>query len=140
MDRNILIFFEDKTLRIKIVDYVIWFMVNDIAHILGIQNASRMAINVEYQQRSLFKTHTNGGRQKMLYITEFGVYSILRRSKKPISHKVFLWFAKKIIPKLALEQYNIPFPEHEKYKERVEKGILKYYKELEFTRAFHRNR
>ena len=77
---------------------------------------------------------------KRCYITEFGVYSIFKRSKKPISHKVFLWFAKEIIPKLALEQYNIPFPEHEKYKERVEKGILKYYKELEFTRAFHRNR
>ena len=121
MDRNILIFFEDKTLRIKIVDYVIWFMVNDIAHILGIQNASRMAINVEYQQRSLFTTHTNGGRQKMLYITEFGVYSILKRSKKQISHRIFLWFAKEIIPKLALEQYNIPFSEHKKYKERVEK-------------------
>ena len=74
MDRNISIFFGDKTLRVKIVDDAIWFMVNDIANILGIQNASRMAINVEYKQRSLFKTHTNGGRQKMLYITEFGVY------------------------------------------------------------------
>ena len=30
--------------------------------------------------------------------------------------------------------------EHERYKYRVEKGILKYYNELEFTRAFHRNR
>ena len=63
MDRNISIFFGDKTLRVKIVDDAIWFMVNDIANILGIQNASRMAINVEYKQRSLFKTHTNGGRQ-----------------------------------------------------------------------------
>ena len=140
MDRNILIFFGDKTLRIKMIDDAIWFMVNDIANILGIQNASRMAIKVEYKQRSLFKTHTNGGRQKMLYITEYGVYSILKRSKKPISRRVFLWFAKDLIPRLALEQYQVPFSEHEKYKEKVEKGILKYYKELEFSRAFHRNR
>jgi prophage antirepressor-like protein len=76
----------------------------------------------------------------MLYITEYGVYSILKRSKKPISHRIFIWFAKDLIPKLALEQYNIPFSKHEKYKERVKKGILKYYKELEFSRAFQRNR
>ena len=76
MEQNILINFEEKRLRIKIVDDVIWFMVNDIAHILGIQNASRMAINVEYQQRSLFKTHTNGGRQKMLYNRIWCIFNI----------------------------------------------------------------
>ncbi len=95
MEQNILINFEEKRLRIKIVDDVIWFMVNDIAHILGIQNASRMAINVEYQQRSLFKTHTNGGRQKMLYITEFGVYSIFKRSKNQFLIKFFFGLLKK---------------------------------------------
>lgn len=67
------------------------FQANQIGRLLGISNMSENLRDFDSEEKCLFLTHTLGGTQEMVFLTETGLYRVLGRSRKPIAHKFQKW-------------------------------------------------
>ena len=67
------------------------FQANQIGKLLGIGNLSENLRDFDNEEKVLFLTHTLGGNQEMVFLTETGLYRVLGRSRKPIAHKFQKW-------------------------------------------------
>ena len=67
------------------------FQANQIGRLLGISNISENLRDFDSEEKGLFLTHTLGGTQEMVFLTETGLYRVLGRSRKPIAHKFQKW-------------------------------------------------
>jgi len=79
------------------------FQANQIGKLLGIGNLSENLRDFDNEEKVLFLTHTLGGNQEMVFLTETGLYRVLGRSRKPIAHKFQKWMVsvlKEISPPL----------------------------------------
>ena len=67
------------------------FQANQIGKLLGIVNMRDGIKDFSENEKVVFLTDTLGGKQETLFLTEFGLYRLLGRSRKPIAHKFQEW-------------------------------------------------
>lgn len=67
------------------------FQANQIGKLLGIGNLPENLRDFDNEEKVMFLTHTPGGKQEMIFLTETGLYRVLGRSRKPIAHKFQKW-------------------------------------------------
>ena len=67
------------------------FRASDIGNVLGITNIHTTIQNFNTKQKVIHTTETLGGNQKMVYLTELGLYKVLFKSRKPIAEKFQDW-------------------------------------------------
>ncbi len=67
------------------------FQANQIAKILGINNLSKCVLNYDETEKVYKKVQTNGGVQELIFLTEFGLYNMIFKSKKPFAKKFKKW-------------------------------------------------
>ena len=72
------------------------FQANQIAKILEIKNISDSLIDYSDDEKVLELIYTCGGSQKVLFLTEIGLYKLLGRSKKAIASTFQRWVIKTI--------------------------------------------
>ncbi len=67
------------------------FQANQIAKILGIKNVSQCVSKYDETEKVYKKVQTNGGVQEIIFLTEFGLYNMIFKSKKLFAKKFKIW-------------------------------------------------
>jgi prophage antirepressor-like protein len=67
------------------------FQANQIGKLLGIVNIRDSIKEFSNNEKDVGLTDTLGGKQETIFLTEYGLYRLLGRSRKPIAHKFQEW-------------------------------------------------
>jgi prophage antirepressor-like protein len=67
------------------------FQANQIGKLLGISNIRENLRDFSVNEKVVSLTDTPGGKQELVFLTEYGLYRLLGRSRKPIAHKFQEW-------------------------------------------------
>jgi hypothetical protein len=67
------------------------FQANQIGKLLGIVNIRDTIKDFSENEKGVGLTDTLGGKQETIFLTEYGLYRLLGRSRKPIAHKFQEW-------------------------------------------------
>ncbi len=67
------------------------FKANEIAKILGIKNITTSTIHYTDKDKTYIKHNTINGLQNTMFLTEFGLYKLIFKSKKPFAEKFQYW-------------------------------------------------
>ncbi|KZK83588.1 hypothetical protein PsAD13_02639 [Pseudovibrio sp. Ad13] len=96
--------FEDNLVRsFRQQDGTICFIAKDVCNCLDVKQASRALENLDEDEKGVTSTHTPGGPQQVLYVTESGLYTLILRSRKAVTkgtmqHRFRKWVTKELIP------------------------------------------
>lgn len=92
-------------------DGTVWFVARDIAEALEYSesnNTTNIFSNVPEIWKGIKRINTPGGEQKMLCLTEQGLYFFLGRSDKPKALPYQMWIAGDVVPSIhATGSYSI---------------------------------
>ena len=93
--------FEGKDIRTITINNNIWFMASDVTKILEYSNG-RDAINRYVNPKDVEKldTLTKGGNQKITYINESGIYSLVLDSSMPRAKVFRNWITSEVLPSI----------------------------------------
>ena len=67
------------------------FQANQIGKLLEISNIRESLRDFSDNEKVVTRADTRGGNQETNFLTEFGLYRLLGRSRKPIAHKFQEW-------------------------------------------------
>lgn len=93
--------FEANQVRTALVDGEPWFAAKDIIRALDYSKASapaKLVDSVPVQWKGVNPIHTPGGSQKILMLSEQGLYFFLGRSDKPKALPFQMWLAGEVLP------------------------------------------
>ncbi|WP_160479583.1 BRO-N domain-containing protein [Metapseudomonas otitidis] len=93
--------FEEKQVRTLLIGDQPWFVAKDIVCSLGYAKSSSPAKLIEHvpeQWKGVNPIHTLGGTQRVLMLSEQGLYFFLGRSDKPKALPVQMWVAGEVLP------------------------------------------
>lgn len=93
--------FETNQVRTALVDGEPWFAVKDIIRALDYSKSSapaKLVDSVPVQWKGVNPIHTPGGNQKLLMLSEQGLYFFLGRSDKPKALPFQMWLAGEVLP------------------------------------------
>lgn len=127
---NITVFsFNENELRTLIINEEVWFVAKDVCGILGTDVRDITKI-LDEDERGVDTIHTLGGMQKMVIISESGLYGLVLKSRKGNAKPFQRWVRKEVLPNIRKKGfYGIQdankFPELWKHSQRVELNIGK---------------
>ncbi|MCW0509479.1 BRO-N domain-containing protein [Riemerella anatipestifer] len=81
-----------------------WFCGKDLCEILEISDHKQALSRLDDDQRGWYETRTLGGKQKMIYVNESGLYELVFRSSKPEARKFRKWVTSEVLP--AIRKYG----------------------------------
>lgn len=111
-----------------------WWVAKDVCSILEIKdvsnavngNPSRNEEGLDEDERDTYSVSTPGGKQKMLCVNEYGLYSLVFKSRKPEAKAFKRWITHEVIPSIRKTgSYSVPNEEKPrpqfnfKYQERL---------------------
>jgi hypothetical protein len=119
------------------------WVAQDVCNILGIQNASDAIKRLDDYQKGVASVYTLGGNQKMVTVTEAGLYALIFTSRKSIAKDFQRWVFEEVLPAIRKTgQYNsggrkniIWFDRYQLFKERsrIPPGYFSIFGELSHT-------
>ena len=77
-----------------------WFVLSDVCKILGLADASMTASRLRSHHKGTSFIGTPGGKQRMIVISESGLYKVIMKSNKPEAEKFSDWIADEVIPSI----------------------------------------
>lgn len=77
-----------------------WFALADVCKHLGISNAADAAGRLDDDEKGIVKTDTLRGPQRILVVSESGLYSIVLRSNKPEAKRFKKWITSEVLPSI----------------------------------------
>jgi prophage antirepressor-like protein len=82
------------------------FCAKDVCNVLGIEwEGSKNIRFLDEDEKGVYKIHTPGGDQELLFVTESGLYTLIIRSNKPAARKFRKWITSEVLP--ALRKYGV---------------------------------
>lgn len=101
----------ETTHKIRVVtlgdDY--WFAATDVAEVLGYRDATAMVRILDGDEKGTHILCTLGGDQKLVIISETGLYTAIIRSRKPEAVPFKRWVTKEVLPSLRKTgSYTLP--------------------------------
>lgn len=75
-----------------------WFMAKDVCENLGISNTAMAIARLDENEKGVSSIDTLGGKQKVLTINEYGLYSLILSSKKPQARQFKKWVTNEVLP------------------------------------------
>ncbi|UTN93561.1 antirepressor [Gordonia phage Oregano] len=90
----------DTAVRTVLVDGEPWFVVSDVAKILGYRDASNAARLLRPHQQGYSEVSTPSGTQRMLVCSEGGVNRLIMRSNAAHAEQVQDWFTDTVLPEI----------------------------------------
>lgn len=86
-----------------------WFLAKDVCDCLELENVSRSCDILDEDEKGIRETYTLGGMQKMLFINEPGLYTLIFRSNKERAKEFRRWVTHEVLPQLNKSgQYTMP--------------------------------
>lgn len=77
-----------------------WFILADVARVLGLTNPSMVASRLDDDQKGLSQADTLGGSQQLVVINESGLYAVILRSDKPEAKQFRRWITGVVLPEI----------------------------------------
>lgn len=114
------------------------FRAKEIANILEMKDINSIIRDYSIKYKVMRETHTPGGLQKVIFLTEHGMYKLLMRSNKPNAELFQEWITDIIVSirekgkyELKIKLDEIEKNNEEKIKMALEEEANKYKKDLE---------
>lgn len=82
-----------------------FFCGKDLCSVLEIIDHKQALSRLDDDQRGWYNTYTPGGNQKMIYVSESGLYELILQSRKPEARKFRKWITSEVLP--ALRKYGV---------------------------------
>ncbi|PMB98476.1 BRO family protein [Brevibacterium luteolum] len=96
---NLRIFdYQDTPVRTVELDGEPWFVLADLAKVLGIASPGRLAARLDEGVRQTHTLGTAGGAQQMTIVSEAGMYEVVIRSDKPEAVEFRRWITAEVLP------------------------------------------
>jgi prophage antirepressor-like protein len=92
--------FETHGLRMVMRDGQPWWMVADVARILGHRDATNAARYLRGRDLHTLKGSTNAGTREFLIVNEPGLYRLIMRSNKPEAERFQDWITDEVLPSI----------------------------------------
>jgi len=89
---------EARELRTVVIDSEPWFVANDVAAILDLDNPRPSLALLDDDERGVHTVDTLGGPQSLTTISEAGLYSLILRSRKAEAKPFKRWVTHDVIP------------------------------------------
>lgn len=77
-----------------------WFVAADVCAVLDLSNPTESARGLDDDEKGLRITETLGGEQKLLCVSESGLYALIFRSRKPVAKRFRRWVTSEVLPAL----------------------------------------
>lgn len=91
---------DDRPFRITDINGEPWFVLADVCRELDVSNPSQAARNLDDDEKGIINSDTLGGAQKMVIVSESGLYSLILRSRKPEAKRFKKWVTKEVLPSI----------------------------------------
>ena len=95
-----LLIYEGNQIRVRKIEDEVWFVAKDVCKVLEIKNSRDALYSLDDDEKGVVLTDTPGGRQKMLNVNEFGLYSLIFKSRKPEARKFKRWVTHEVLPSI----------------------------------------
>jgi len=93
-----------------------WFTASDVCKALGLSNVSHAVSKLDEDEKGITTNDTLGGRQKMLIVSESGLYHLVFMSRKAEAKAFRKWVTSEVLP--AIRKYGqYAAPEYERQKQ-----------------------
>lgn len=88
-----------------------WFIAKEVASLLGYSEASAMTRHLDDDEKGLSDMQTLGGKQKVIIISESGLYSAILRSERVEAKRFKKWVTSEVLPSIRKTGgYRSPSP------------------------------
>ena len=77
-----------------------WFVAADVARVLGFRDAENATRGLDDDEKGTQITSTLGGDQRLLIVSESGLYALIFRSRKPKAVEFRKWVTSEVLPAL----------------------------------------
>ncbi|MEI3845361.1 MULTISPECIES: phage antirepressor [unclassified Microbacterium] len=84
--------------RTVVVNGEPWFVLADLARVLEIAAPGRLAARLDEDVRQTHTLQTAGGSQRMVIVSEPGMYEVVLRSDKPEARRFRWWITNDVLP------------------------------------------
>ena len=88
-------------------DFDPWFVAVDLCRALDIQNVRQNLANFPDDEKGVSTIYTLGGPQKMLVVSEAGLYRLIFMSRKPEAEKFKRWVFHEVLPSIRKYGYYL---------------------------------
>lgn len=92
--------FKGREVRTTEKDSQTWWIAKDVCDILGIKQAVRAVQKLDEDEKGVSTIHTLKGEQQLLTVNEFGLYSLILKSRKPEAIAFKRWITHEVIPSI----------------------------------------
>jgi len=92
--------FNDLEVRTMIVNNEPWWVAKDVCDILEISNSRDALSRLDADEKGVVLTDTPGGKQKMQFVNESGLYSLIMASRKPEAKAFKKWVTSEVLPSI----------------------------------------
>ena len=96
--------YEGYRFRTILIEGEAWFVAKDVCAVLGLSNSRETLSRLDDDEKGVSIADTLGGRQSVQIVNEFGLYSLIIRSRKPEAHAFKRWFTHEVLP--AIRRYG----------------------------------
>jgi BRO family, N-terminal domain len=79
---------------------LIWFVLADVCKILGLADPNRVASRLNEREKGTHTMSTHGGAQRMIIISEAGLYKLTYTSRKPAAQQFVDWIVHDVLPEI----------------------------------------
>ena len=102
MDNQINTFkFDGKPLTIIERDGEPWFSAAEVGEILELKGTNaEITKGLDEDEKGMISSHTLGGNQRTIYVSESGLYSLVLKSRKPEAKKFKKWVTSEVLPSI----------------------------------------
>jgi len=90
--------FEDQVIRISGTPDAPLFNATDVCGVLGLTYVSQALESLDEDEKGEYLTPTPGGQQKMLHVTESGLYHLIFKSRKAAAKRFRRWVTEEVLP------------------------------------------
>lgn len=90
--------FEEYEVRFVGTADVPEWVAKDVCDVLGIRNASDTLAEFDDDEKGIAEIDTPGGKQRVLTVTEPGLYKLVTRSQKPNAKRFSKWVFRDVLP------------------------------------------
>lgn len=86
--------------RSVLIDGNPWFAAADVCRALDIGNSRQAVSRLDDDEKGVISTDTPGGEQRMTFVNESGLYSLVLGSRKPEAREFKRWITHDVIPSI----------------------------------------
>lgn len=106
--------FGELTMRVMDRDGEPWFVAVDVCRALDIVNVSGASERLDDDEKGIVLTDTLGGYQKLLIVSEPGLFKLILRSDKPNAKQFTRWITHEVLPQIRRTGRYEPAPDTER--------------------------